>query len=114
MDKKQLTEKARLYGTVGFRLTVKAVVLHIIFVTGGFLAGIAGGWWGAVFFDWSGWLTLLCALLGAVIGGIGGYFLAQVVMVGIIQDMLLDAGIEAGKVGYRKAKTLLQERRQKD
>jgi hypothetical protein len=111
LDKKEMKTRAASYGRAGFGLAVKAGILYAAFILLGLVGGGAGGWWGAAHLGWSGWSTGLCAFLGIVAGGVAGFFLAQIAVLGIIQDMLLDAGIKAGKVGYRAGMKLLREKR---
>ena len=114
IDKKKLKEHVVSYGKTGTLLAFKACVLYIALTVSGFVFGGIGGYWGAEYFDYSAWVGVICALAGIIAGGIGGFFLAQIIIVGIAQDMLLDAGIKAGKTGYKTAIKYLNEKKEKD
>jgi hypothetical protein len=111
LDKKEMKTKAASYGRAGFGLAVKAGILYAAFILLGLVGGGIGGGWGAALAGWEGWVAGLCAFLGVIAGGIAGFFLAHIAVLGIIQDMLLDAGIKAGKVSYRAGMKLLREKR---
>lgn len=113
-DKKQLAEKAVTHGKTGLGLAVKGGILYVVLVILGLIAGGYGGWWCADHFGYGGWISTLSLLLGAIGGAVGGFFLAPVVIMGLLQDMLLDAGIEVGKIGYRGAKKKWAEIKAKD
>lgn len=109
VDKEKVAAQAAAYGKQGFGLAVKAGILYVILTVAGFIGGGIGGYWGAAHFDLGAWVAVLSALAGMAAGGFAGFFLAQVVILGIIQDMLLDAGIKTGKVGFKAAMKLLKE-----
>lgn len=98
------------YGRVGLRLAIKAGILYIILTGLGLVLGGIGGYWGVAHFGYAAWLCVAGALAGVAVGGVGGFFLAQIVIIGVVEDMLLDAGIRTGKTGYRAAMKLLRER----
>ncbi|MCE9507813.1 MAG: hypothetical protein K8R48_05790 [Alphaproteobacteria bacterium] len=114
LDKEKITAQAVDYGKIGFRLAVKAGILYAALAALGFILGGIGGYWGAVHFGYNAWIGAVCALAGVMTGGLAGFFLAQIVLMGMMQDMLLDAGIQAGKTGFRAAMKLLEEKREKE
>lgn len=114
LDKKQLAEQAVAHGRAGIGLAFKAGVIYIVLVLLGLVGGGFGAVYGAAHFGYGGWWGTLAAFIGTIAGGIGGFFLAQLIILGIVQDMLLDAGIEAGKMGYRAAMKKLAEKKAKD
>lgn len=111
LDREKMKTHAADYGRKGFGLAVKAGILYAALIFLGLVGGGIGGWWGAEHFGFGAWIATLCSLLGVAIGGIAGFFAAHIAVVGIVQDMLLDAGIKAGKVGYRAGMKLLKEKR---
>ena len=113
LDKTELKSKAATYGKLGVGFAIKAGIVYVLLVFFGLFAGGIGGYWLAAHFDYGGWKATLAAIIGVIAGGWGGFITAQIVVVGLVQDMLLDAGIAAGKVGYKKGRQLLQERREK-
>ncbi|HYD19732.1 MAG TPA: hypothetical protein VEF76_14770 [Patescibacteria group bacterium] len=112
LDKAQLREQAQLYGKRGAGFAFKAFVIYAIATLLGLVGGGISGWWGADHFDLASWLRWACTLLGIVAGGAVGFIAAQLIVMDMIQEMILDAGIEAGKAGYKAAKTKLAERQQ--
>jgi len=111
LDKEHIKLKAIDYTRMGAKLAVQAVWWYVAMTVVGFFAGGIGAYWGAAHFGYGGWLGFVAALLGLGLGAVAGFFTGQMIVLGIIQDMMLDAGIKTGKIGYKKARQLLQERR---
>ena len=111
IDKKKLAEQAVAHGKTGLGLAVKAGILYVALVVLGLIGGGIGAYQGAGHFGYGGWWGTLAAFIGVIAGGVGGFFLAQIIILGIMQDMLLDAGIEAGKIGYKAAMKKLAEKK---
>lgn len=110
IDKKQLAEKSVAYGKTGIGFAIKAGILYVALVIFGLFGGGFGAYYFAAHFGYGGWWGALAAFAGVVAGGAGGFWLAHIIIMGLIQDMLLDAGIEAGKMGYKAAMKKLQEK----
>ena len=105
--------KAADYARLGAKLAVQAAIWYVALTVIGFFAGGIGAYWLAAHFGQGGWWGALAAVLGLGFGAIAGFFTGQIVVMGIIQDMMLDAGIKTGKIGYKHAKRLLAERKLK-
>ena len=102
------------YGRMGAKLAVQAAVLYISLTVVGFFGGGIGAYIVAAHFDYGGWWGLLAAIFGFGAGAVLGFVTAQIVIAGIIQDMMFSLGIKTGKMGYTHAKRLLAELRQKN
>ena len=76
----------------------------------GLIGGGIGGHFAADHYALATWLDWLSTIGGIALGGIIGFFAAQFIIMDIIQEMAMDAGIEAGKVGYKAAKAKLAGR----
>ncbi|MDE1152484.1 MAG: hypothetical protein PW788_08100 [Micavibrio sp.] len=113
LDKENIKLKAIDYTRMGAKLAVQAVWWYVAMTVIGFFAGGIGAYMAAAHFGYGGWLGFIAALLGFSLGTIAGFFTGQMIVLGIIQDMMLDAGIKTGKIGYKRARQLLQERRDK-
>lgn len=114
IDRKKIAAKATDYGRMGFRLALKAAAVYAGLVLFGIAGGGYGVYWVADYFGHGGWLGSIGAFIGTVAGAIGGFWLAHIVVMGLAQDMLLDAGIEAGRTGLRSAMKMLKEKRAPD
>ncbi|MFH1158258.1 MAG: hypothetical protein V1721_05170 [Pseudomonadota bacterium] len=114
VDKEKLREHAVSYGRIGYRLALRAGFLYVALTMSGLVFGGIGGYWGAEHFGYNAWIGIACALAGIITGGVGGFFLAQTVIIGLMQDKLLDAGIQTGKAGYRTAQKFLKEKKEKE
>ncbi len=111
IDHATIKLKAADYARMGAKLAVQAVIWYAALTVVGFFAGGIGAYWCAAHFGFNGWWASLAALFGLGVGAIGGFFTGQIVVTGIIQDMMLDAGIKTGKIGYKHAKKMLAERK---
>lgn len=110
LDKDQLKTQARTYGKKSLGFAVKAAVLYAMLTVIGLIGGGIGGHWAADHYALAAWLDWVCTIGGILLGGVAGFFAAQFIILDMIQEMVLDAGIDAGKAGYQMAKTKLAER----
>ena len=104
LDKKQLKEQALKAGKLGAGFAVKAAIIYFVTMLLCFIGGGVGGYYGADYFDWSGWKVWVTTLTGLIAGLVAGFYAGQMIVYGMVQDLMLDAGIEAGKMGYKAAK----------
>jgi hypothetical protein len=110
LDKDQLKAHAKTYGKKGAGLAIKAALLYVALTAIGLIGGGIGGHWAADHYALAAWLDWVCTIAGVAAGGVIGFFAAQLVILDMMQEMVLDAGIDAGKAGYKMAKAKLAER----
>lgn len=109
LDKKQLKEQALKAGKLGAGFAVKAAIIYVITMVLCFIGGGVGGYYGADYFAWTGWKVWVCTVTGLIAGIVAGFYTGQMIVYGMVQDLMFDAGIEAGKAGYKAAKKKLDE-----
>lgn len=110
LDKDQLKSHARTYGKKSLGFALKAGVLYAVLTVIGLIGGGVGAHWAADHYALAAWLDWVCTIAGVALGGVIGFFAAQLIIMDIVQEMVLDAGIDAGKAGYKMAKAKLAER----
>lgn len=110
LDKDQLKTHAKTYGKKGVGFAIKAAVIYAVMTIIGLIGGGIGGHWAADHYALAAWLDWVCTIGGIALGGIIGFFAAQLIILDMMQEMVLDASIDAGKAGYKAAKAKLAER----
>lgn len=110
LDRDQLKAHAKTYGKKGVGLAIKAAILYAVLTVIGLIGGGIGGHFAADHYALAAWLDWVCTIAGIIAGGVIGFFAAQMIIIDMMQEMVLDAGIDAGKAGYKMAKTKLAER----
>lgn len=113
LDAQNISLRARDAARLGAKLALQAALLYGGLTLAGFFGGGIGCYCLAAHFSHGGGIGLLAALAGLALGAVAGFFLAQMIIAGIIQDMMLGLGLKTGKIGYRKARQLLAEYRQR-
>lgn len=91
------------------RLTMLAGILYAVMtpvgaILGAIAAGIAVG-----YFDYGGWLVTGGSLLGFFLGGVIGFFTAQIVIAGMVEELLFSAGLKASGMGLQALRDLLKK-----
>lgn len=104
----KIKDRAASYSKTGISLAIKTLVLYAALTITGLFLGAIGGYWIAAHFMMSFWVTVLFAILGLAGGGLCGFFLAPVIILGLAQDMLLEAGLKTGKFGLQTIRKLLK------
>ncbi len=110
LDKDQLKTHAKTYGKKGVGFAIKAAILYVALTVIGLIGGGIGAHWAADHYALATWLDWVSTIAGIALGGVIGFFAAQLIILDMMQEMVLDAGIEAGKAGYKAAKAKLAER----
>ncbi len=114
LDKDRLKTHAKTYGKKSVGFAIKAAILYAILTVIGLIGGGIGAHWAADHYALAAWLDWVCTIGGIALGGVIGFFAAQFIILDMIQEMVLDAGIDAGKAGYKMAKTKLAGRNGQD
>lgn len=110
LDKDQLKAHAKTYGRKSAGFAVKAAALYAMLTIIGLVGGGIGAHYAADHYALAAWLDWVCTIGGIALGGVAGFFAAQFIILDMIQEMVLDAGIDAGKAGYQMAKAKLAEK----
>jgi hypothetical protein len=109
LDKDQLKMHAKTYGKKSVGFAIKAAMLYAVLTIIGLIGGGIGGHWAADHYALAAWLDWVCTIGGIIAGGVIGFFAAQLIIFDMMQEMVLDAGIDAGKAGYKMVKAKLAE-----
>ncbi|MDI1227601.1 MAG: hypothetical protein PSY14_07955 [bacterium] len=110
LDKQELKTHAKAYGKKSVGFAIKAAILYAILTVIGLIGGGIGAHWAADHYALATWLDWVSTIAGIALGGVIGFFAAQFIIMDMIQEMIQDAGIEAGKAGYKAAKAKLADR----
>lgn len=110
IDRGKITAGARKHGRLGLALAKKAGLLYFVMINAGALLGAIGGYHGILWLHWPEWLAALTSFLLFFGGAFIGFALAQVIIMGFLQDIMVDAGIKVGKKGWRAAIAKLEKR----
>jgi hypothetical protein len=109
VTKDEIYRKVLSVGRKIVKTAVIAAVLYATLIPGGLiLGGIAGGMV-AAHFGAGAILTTGAAILGVAAGGVGGFFGTKLAVAGMVEDIALSGGLEAGEMGLRSLLKTLRE-----
>lgn len=86
------------------------IVMHVVLVPLGLVLGGVGAYAGASWYDvTNGFYMTGLVLLGIPVGGVLGFFTAQTILAGMIEDVVWGTGWSATKIGWRAARKKMKQ-----
>lgn len=109
VTKDEIYSKVLGVGRKIVKTAIIAAVLYATLIPGGLiLGGIAGGMI-AAHFGAGAILTTGAAILGVAAGGVGGFFGTKLAVAGMVEDIAMSGGLEAGEMGLRSLLKTLRD-----
>lgn len=107
--KEEVLVKVAKAGDKIVRLTMTAGILYAVMTPAGAILGAIGAGIVIGHFDFGGWMITGGSLLGFALGGVTGFFTAQIVIAGMVEELLFSVGLKASGMGLQALRDLLKK-----
>lgn len=108
-EQEEILAKVAKAGNKIVRLTMLAGILYVVMTPVGAILGAIGAGIAVGYFDFGGWMITGASVLGFALGGVTGFFTAQIVIAGMVEELLFSAGIKASGMGLQALRDLLKK-----